>query len=178
MKHITLSILTLLTMLSNSCNKERMSSNDKNDNLQESMNSDKSSISNVSNLAVDRSDTTGTNNRSLLESKRSSSDAASGEVSAPDNSAQNEKTQNKNVMIPTDQGDSEKDQQITKDIRSSIVGTDMSFNAKNIKIITKDERVFLKGVVETSSEHQAVLKIARNHAKSAMITDEIKVNSK
>ena len=178
MKYITLTILTLLTMLSNSCNKDRTSSNGKNDNVQETINSDKSSISNISNVASDRFDTNGTNNRSLPESKRSYSDAASGDVSAPDNSAQNEKTQNRDVMIPTDQGGSEKDQQITKDIRSSIVGTDMSFNAKNIKIITKDERVFLKGVVETSSEHQTVLKIARDHAKSAMITDEIKMNSK
>ena len=113
-----------------------------------------------------------------MEAMRSYRDSIGGDVNAPDNSAQNEKTQNHKTMIPTDQGNSEKDIQITQNIRSSVVDTDMSFNAKNIKIITKNEHVVLKGVVETSAEHQAILKIAKDHAASSNITDELKVNTK
>ena len=113
-----------------------------------------------------------------MEAMRSYRDSIGGDVTAPDNTAQNEKSENRQNMIPTDQGDSAKDIQITKDIRSSIVATDYSFNAKNIKIITKDEYVVLKGVVETTAEHQGILKIAQNHANSAKITDELKVNNK
>ncbi len=112
-----------------------------------------------------------------IDAMRSYRDSIGGDVTAPDNSAQNENTANKDVT-PVDQGNSEKDMKITQDIRSSVIGTDMSFNAKNIKIITNDERVVLKGVVETDAEHQAILKIAKNHANSAKITDELKVNVK
>jgi len=112
------------------------------------------------------------------ETLRSYRDSIGGDVTAPDNTAQNEKSKNKDVMIPTDQGNSEKDIQITKDIRSAVVATELSFNAKNIKIITKDENVVLKGVVENTAERESILKIARNHANSAKISDELEVKSK
>lgn len=110
-----------------------------------------------------------------MESLRSYRDSIGGDVSAPDNSAQNEKMENKEDVIPTDQGNSEKDLQITKDIRAAIVATDLSFNAKNIKIITRNESVTLKGVVDSKSEHEAIVEIAKKHANSAKITDRIKV---
>ncbi len=112
------------------------------------------------------------------EKLRSYRDSIGGDVTAPDNTAQNEKPKNKDIMIPTDQGNSEKDIQITKDIRAAIVSSDLSFNAKNIKIITRDEKVFLKGVVETSAEHESILDIARNHANATKISDQLETKSK
>lgn len=113
-----------------------------------------------------------------IQAMRSYRDSISGDVTEPDNSARNEKPENKDGLSPTDQGSSEKDIQITRDIRSAVIDTDLSFNAKNIKIITKDDRVVLKGVVETHAEHQTILKIAKDHANDAKITDELKVNAK
>lgn len=113
-----------------------------------------------------------------MESLRSYRNSVGGDVSAPDNSAQNKKEVNKNSLTPIDQGNSEKDVQITKDIRAAIMGTDLSFNAKNIKIITKDEYVTLKGVVENHEEHEAILQIAKKHANYTIITDELKDKSK
>jgi sporulation protein YlmC with PRC-barrel domain len=118
------------------------------------------------------------NDLTNIEALRSYRDSVGGDVTAADNTAQNEKPKNKDVMIPTDQGNSERDVQITKDIRSGIMSTDLSFNAKNIKIITKDEKVVLKGVVETHAEHESILKIARNHANASKISDELEVKSK
>lgn len=115
---------------------------------------------------------------STIQTLRAYRDSIGGDVTAPDNSAQNEKEMAKNAPNPTDQGNSDKDVQITKDIRSDIMGKDLSFNAKNIKIITSHEHVTLKGVVGSEAEHQEILKIARNHANSAKITDELKVDSK
>lgn len=102
-------------------------------------------------------------------------DSIGGDVTQPDNSAQNEKEMVRNAKNPTDQGNSDKDVQITKDIRSDIMSKDLSFNAKNIKIITSHEQVTLKGVVESDEEHKAVLAIAKNHCDSAKITDELTV---
>lgn len=112
-----------------------------------------------------------------IEAMRSYRDSIGGDVTQPDNSAQNDKEVSKDAPNPTDQGNSDKDVQITKDIRSSIMGADLSFNAKNIKIITHNEHVTLKGVVESDAEHQAILKIAGNHANSGKIHDDLKVNS-
>lgn len=113
-----------------------------------------------------------------MEALRSYRDSIGGDVDAPDNTAQNDKQMDKDAVNPTHQGNSTKDVQITKDIRSGIMETDLSFNAKNIKVITRDEKVTLKGVVESDAEHQAILKIAGNHANTAMINDKLKVDSK
>lgn len=118
------------------------------------------------------------NKATSIEALRSYRDSIGGDVSAPDNTVQNEKEMNKNAVNPADQGNSEKDVQITKDIRSSIMDKDLSFNAKNIKIITRNERVTLKGVVESTAEHQIILKIAENYTSTTNITDDLKVNAK
>jgi osmotically-inducible protein OsmY/sporulation protein YlmC with PRC-barrel domain len=104
-------------------------------------------------------------------------DLIGGDVTQPDNSAQNEKEMEKNAKTPTDQGNSDKDLQITKDIRSDIMSKDLSFNAKNIKIITSHEQVTLKGVVDSEEEHKAVLAIAKKHCDAVKIVDEMKVKS-
>lgn len=117
------------------------------------------------------------NEAASIEILRSYRDSVGGNVTAPDNTAQNDKQNGKDALSPTDQGNSVKDVQITKDIRTGILDTDMSFNAKNIKIITRNEDVTLKGVVESDAEHQAILKIAGNHADTARITDDLKVKS-
>lgn len=112
-----------------------------------------------------------------IEALRSYRDSIGGDVTAPDNSAQNEKEMRKNAVNPTDQGNSDKDVQITQNIRLGIMNSEMSFNAKNIKIITRNEHVSLKGVVESDNEHQAILKIARSHANTDKISDNLKVNA-
>jgi osmotically-inducible protein OsmY/sporulation protein YlmC with PRC-barrel domain len=123
----------------------------------------------------DSIDVTDQDNSSRNQTK---SDNNARRVTEPDNTTQNKKEKNKNDNVPTDQGNSAKDIQITKDIRSAIMDKDLSFNAKNIKIITRNQRVHLKGVVESDAEHQAILTIARNHADAANITDDLKVNPK
>ena len=105
-------------------------------------------------------------------------DSVGGDVSAPDNTANNEQEVKKALPTPMEQGNSEGDINLTKDIRSAVVGADLSFNAKNVKIISNNSHVTLRGVVESEDEHQAVLKLAKAHADPAKITDDIKVNKK
>lgn len=111
------------------------------------------------------------------EALRSYRDSIGGDVSEPDNTAQNEEEMRKDATNPTHQGNSDKDIQITKDIRSSIMDTDLSFNAKNIKVITQNEHVTLKGVVKSEAERQAIVKIAGNHANTGKITNDLKVDN-
>jgi sporulation protein YlmC with PRC-barrel domain len=107
-------------------------------------------------------------------SLRVAQDKSGSEVTAPDNSAQNEKDLNQNTTTPLDQGHSDGDVKLTKDIRSAVVDSKLSFNAKNIKIITNGGNVTLRGVVESEAEHLAILKIVQAHADSSKITDQLK----
>lgn len=111
------------------------------------------------------------------EALRSYRDSIGGDVSKPDNTAQNDEEMKKDAVDPTDQGNSDKDIQITKDIRSSIMDTDLSFNAKNIKVITRNEHVTLRGVVKSDAERKAIVKIAGNHANTGKITNDLKVDN-
>ncbi len=117
------------------------------------------------------------NEATTMQALRSFRDSIGGDVSAPDNTAQNEKEMRKDAVNPTDQGNSEKDVRITKDIRSGIMDEDLSFNAKNIKIITRNGHVTLKGVVKSHDEHEAILRIVRDRVNTAEITDDLKVKS-
>lgn len=113
-----------------------------------------------------------------ISSVRTATDQVDGDENQPDNTAQNEKDRNEQTTTPMDQGNTEGDLQMTKDIRQSVVGSDLSFNAKNIKIITNGGRVTLRGVVESKTEHEAILKIVHKHANAAKVTDQLKVDAK
>ncbi len=118
------------------------------------------------------------NDETMTSKLRGVRDSVGGDVSAPDNTANNETEVKKNLPSVMDQGNSESDLNLTKDIRSAVVGSELSFNAKNVKIISNNSHVILRGVVESQEEHQAILKLARAHADPAKITDDLKVNTK
>lgn len=125
--------------------------------------------------------------RATLDNEGNSSQTATGNQDATtrnrgntaqdvDNTARNKRAENRN-KTPMDQGNSKQDVKMTKDIRSEITGTDMSANAKNIKIISRDESVTLNGVVKSHEEHQEILKIAAKHCEQGKITDNLTVKS-
>lgn len=111
----------------------------------------------------------------VVQKLRTYRDAIGGDVNAPDNTAKNEVDADGKTLTPMDQGSSEADINTTKDIRAAIVNSDLSFNAKNIKIITKDGHVTLRGVVDSAAEHDAILKLAGNHVNETKLNDSLKV---
>jgi osmotically-inducible protein OsmY len=50
---------------------------------------------------------------------------------------------------------------ITADIRKQVVDTEMSVKSQNVKIITQDGKVTLRGPVETAAEKTRIEEIAR-----------------
>lgn len=98
-----------------------------------------------------------------------------GDATAADNTARNEVDATEELPTPINQGNSESDIATTKDIRAAIVGSDLSFNAKNIKIITKDGQVVLRGVVDSTAEHAAVKQLVTNHVNADKVSDSLTV---
>lgn len=102
-------------------------------------------------------------------------DSVGGDNDAPDNSANNAEDAEEKTVTPVDQGSSESDVKTTKDIRAAVVDADLSFNAKNIKIITNGGTVTLRGVVENKDEHAAVLKIVHSKVAKDNVQDLLEV---
>lgn len=83
------------------------------------------------------------------------------ERSAPDNTNINERDVNKQTLTPLDQSNSEADINITQAIRKSVMRENFSTNAKNIKIITQNGNVTLRGPVDSSAESARIAELAK-----------------
>lgn len=74
-----------------------------------------------------------------------------------DNTGINVRDRDSATKTPLDQSESEADRTITQKIRKAIMSdSDLSTNAKNIKIITRQGVVTLRGPVASSQEKDAI----------------------
>jgi hypothetical protein len=79
-------------------------------------------------------------------------------------------------LSPLDQGSSEIDMDLTQRIRKAVMDDDsLSFKAKNVKIITRDGHVTLRGSVKTPEEKAAIGKTATAAAGVAHVTNQIEI---
>lgn len=109
----------------------------------------------------------------------STSGASSSQPPPPDNTAVNEQDRNADKPVPTDQGNDQKSIDTTAEIRRQILDLDdLSINARNVKVITKDGTVTLRGPVDSDEERQTVERIARNVAGADNVKSELKVLEK
>ena len=89
-------------------------------------------------------------------------DRSSAPGTKPDNSKVNQRDQSSAALTPMDQGSSESDRKITQQIRQDLMkDKSLSFTAKNVKIITIDGKVTLRGPVKSDAERSAIEAAAR-----------------
>lgn len=94
---------------------------------------------------------------------------------APDNTRVNERDRSATVT-PMNQGNNETDLKTTQRIRQAVMADDsLSFSAKNVKIVTSNGKVTLRGVVESEDERKAIDDQARRVAGDANVDDRIEV---
>ncbi len=90
----------------------------------------------------------------------------------PDNTKKNATKQ----VTAEDQGGSAADLEVTKNIRRSIMKTEsLSALAKNIKVITIDGKVTLRGPVHTEQEKTAIASLAEKTAGKGKVTNHLEV---
>ena len=101
-----------------------------------------------------------------------------GKVDA-DNTKKNVRDRDAAVVTPLDQGNSPADLELTQKIRQAVVAdSTLSSNAKNIKIITKDGAVTLRGPVKDEAEKVRVVTMARNIAGQAPVDVQLEAEAK
>ena len=93
-----------------------------------------------------------------------------------DDTGRNVRDRDDRTATPMDQGGSEGDRTITQEIRKAVVDHDeLSTNAKNVKIITQDGIVTLRGPVKNAQEKTTIAGIARKAPGVKRVDDQIEV---
>lgn len=96
-----------------------------------------------------------------------------------DNTKKNERDRGGAMPTPIDQGNSAADLDLTQKIRQALVADDtLSSNARNLKVITKDGAVTLRGPVKDEAEKARVVAAVHNAAGSAPVDVQIEVETK
>jgi osmotically-inducible protein OsmY len=104
---------------------------------------------------------------------RSASTKGAGENVEPDNTAVNER--DRNAKTPINQNENKADVTTTAEIRKKVVATKMSTDAQNVKIITQDGKVTLRGPVETEDEKTRIEQMAEEVAGAANVDSQLEV---
>jgi hyperosmotically inducible protein len=95
---------------------------------------------------------------------------------APDNTKVNERDRSQNEPTADQQKDNRSDRDITQQIRQSIMkDKSLSTYAHNIKIVTKDGQVTLKGPVRSEDEKKAIEAKAAEVARDGKVTSELNI---
>jgi osmotically-inducible protein OsmY len=95
---------------------------------------------------------------------------------AADNTAKNERDASGDSKTSGDQSESSEDIKITAAIRRAIVADDsLTMTATNVKIITADGKVTLRGPVKTAAEKSRIAQIAKKEAGKATIDNQLEV---
>ena len=95
-----------------------------------------------------------------------------------DNSGRNVRDRNDQTKTPGDQSENEADRTITQNIRQVITADDsLSTNAKNVKIITNDGTVTLRGPVKSEKEKAEIEAKAKQIAGVKRVDNQLEIAS-
>jgi hyperosmotically inducible periplasmic protein len=101
---------------------------------------------------------------------------AADDKTKPDNTAVNERDRSGETQTSGDQSNSSADLKITQAIRQALMkDSELSTTAKNVKIITNNGQVTLRGPVKTAQEKTKIDQLARSAAGGAKIDDQLDV---
>ncbi|MDZ4401758.1 PRC-barrel domain-containing protein [Prosthecobacter sp.] len=100
-------------------------------------------------------------------------------ATAADNTARNARDRDTaDTLTPIDQGSSKADTSITAQIRRDVTAlNNISVNAQNVKIITLNGRVTLRGPVNTADERQLIGSIAERIVRAKNVDNQLEVKS-
>ncbi|MBA3272451.1 MAG: BON domain-containing protein [Chthoniobacterales bacterium] len=110
--------------------------------------------------------------------KHEDDDGHSASEHAADNTGKNERDRDGDSKTSGDQSNSPEDIKITADIRRAVVADDsLTMTATNVKIITADGVVTLRGPVNTAAEKAKIGEIAQKHAGKAKVENQLEVKT-
>jgi hypothetical protein len=107
---------------------------------------------------------------------RQTSPSRDRDVAPADNTEVNQRDRDGAAPTPIDQGNNASDLEITQQIRKAVVADGaLSFSAKNVKIITTNGKVTLRGPVKSAEEREKIAAMARKVAGAANVDNQLEV---
>ena len=96
---------------------------------------------------------------------------------APDNTGRNVRDRGGATLTPGDQSETEADRTLTQRIRQAVVADDaLSTTAKNVKIITVNGVVTLRGPVKTMAEKRTIEATAQQIAGADKVDSQLELS--
>jgi osmotically-inducible protein OsmY len=96
----------------------------------------------------------------------------------PDNTRNNKQEAANGAVTADQQKNNRSDREVTKEIRKAVMSDkSLSINAHNVKIITQDGAVTLKGPVRSEDERKSIVAKAEQVAGTGKVTDQLTVKS-
>jgi hyperosmotically inducible periplasmic protein len=92
-----------------------------------------------------------------------------------DNTAVNKRDRDSATKTPIDQNENQADVDMTANIRKRVVDRELSVNAQNVKIISQDGKVTLRGPVKTAEEKKQIEDIAQDVAGTGNVDSQLEV---
>lgn len=82
------------------------------------------------------------------------------------------------AKTPLDQSNKPEDLKITQAIRKAVIADEtLSMSAKNVRIITAEGKITLRGMVNSDEEKKTVLAHAKTSAGTAQVVNQIEVKN-
>ena len=97
------------------------------------------------------------------------------EENKADNTGMNKRDRDDRTVTPMNQSNNKEDLEITQAIRKSLMKQDLSTNAKNIKVITQNGDVTLRGPVNNKAELEKVTQLAKAVPGIKNLNNELEV---
>ncbi len=96
-----------------------------------------------------------------------------------DNTARNVRDRDRKTLTPMDQSANDADRRITQTIRQEVVANKaLSTNAHNVKIITVNGVVTLRGPVKNEDEKSAIAAVAQRVAGVTKVDDQLEIEAR
>jgi osmotically-inducible protein OsmY len=95
----------------------------------------------------------------------------------PDNTGVNERDRDGVAKTPLDQNENQSDIDITAKIRNRVVNSELSVNAQNVKIVTQNGQVTLRGPVKSAEEKKLVGDIAADVAGAKWVDNQLEIEN-
>jgi hyperosmotically inducible periplasmic protein len=101
-----------------------------------------------------------------------------GAPTAADNTGKNVRDRSDATLTPSDQSENEVDRTLTQRVRQAVVDDDsLSTNAKNVKIISQNGMVTLRGPVKNEEERKKVVAKAQQIAGEKNVDNQLEITA-
>lgn len=92
------------------------------------------------------------------------------------NTGINKRDRDGETLTPMDQMNNESDLKLTQEIRQALMKDEYSMDAKNIKVISRNGMVTLRGPVETAAELEQINVLVKGMPGTKSVDNQLQVN--